>query len=278
MLRRLLGSALQQPSFSGLCAVGGEPTLARCFSGGSPYALNALRPAPGATRKGKRVGRGRGGGKGKTCGRGHKGRTARSGRGVKVGFEGGQTPMVKRQPKVGFSNARFSRPMESVNLGELQLLMDKGRLVPGDGSDSGAPTITMKDLYDQGIMKSIKHGVKVLGDGAEFFRGVPTATGAGTGAGTAGSSSSGEQPSFTPVHIEVSQASASAIEAIEAAGSTVVCKHYNRLALRALLKPEKFDVLPRRAKPPPKLMAYYLDDAKRGEFSQLVQQRKLQQQ
>ena len=177
--------------------------------------------------------------------------------------------MVKRQPKVGFSNARFSRPMETVNLGELQLLMDKGRLVPDE--DSGL--LTMKHLYDQGIMKNIKHGVKVLGDGAEYFRGIPAPT-----AATAGSSSSAEPGSFTPVHIEVSQASGSAIEAIEAAGSTIVCKHYNRLALRALLKPEKFDVLPRRAKPPPKLMPYYLDDAKRGEFSQLVQRRELQQQ
>ena len=76
------------------------------------------------------------------------------------------------------------------------------------------------------------------------------------------------------IHIEVSQASLKAIEAVEAKGGTVTCMHYNRLALRALLKPEKFVTITRRARPPPKLMEYYTSDDKRGEFSPLVQLRK----
>ena len=76
------------------------------------------------------------------------------------------------------------------------------------------------------------------------------------------------------IHIEVAQASLKAIEAVEAKGGTVTCMHYNRLALRALLKPEKFVTIPRRARPPPRLMDYYTSDETRGEFSPFVQLRK----
>ena len=78
-----------------------------------------------------------------------------------------------------------------------------------------------------------------------------------------------------PVHLEVSAASAQAISAVEAAGGSVTCAHFNRLALRALLKPYKFDVLPRRARPAPKQVAYYMDRTKAGYLSPEVQVRNL---
>lgn len=81
--------------------------------------LNTLGPAPGSKTRGKRVGRGIGCGFGKTCGRGHKGQRSRSGGFHKVGFEGGQMPLQRRLPKVGFSS-RVSRLTEKVRLGSLQ--------------------------------------------------------------------------------------------------------------------------------------------------------------
>ncbi len=80
--------------------------------------LNSLGPAPGSRRKARRVGRGVGSGTGKTCGRGHKGQNARSGGGVKPGFEGGQMPLQKRLPKYGF-RSRVARTTAQVRLGEL---------------------------------------------------------------------------------------------------------------------------------------------------------------
>ena len=73
----------------------------------------------------------------------------------------------------------------------------------------------------------------------------------------------------------MSRASEDAIQAVEAAGGTITCVHFNKLALRALLKPYKFDILPRRARPPPKLMNYYLDRTKAGYLSPEVQMRNL---
>ena len=70
-------------------------------------------------------------------------------------------------------------------------------------------------------------------------------------------------------------ASANAIAAVEAAGGTITCVHFNRLALRALMKPYKFDILPRRARPPPKIMDYYLDRTKAGYLSPEIQMRNL---
>ena len=270
----------------------------------SAFSLNTLRPAPGATKRKKRVGRGPGSGKGKTCGRGHKGQKSRAGRGIPLGFEGGQTPLIKRLPKRGFSNTMFARPMEPLNLGTLQTLLDKGVLVPGrlapgefaeyataeavgggagaeeegaggGGGDAAAAAaaapehvLTMRHLFEQRAVGKIEHGVKLLGDGAACFRGVPVFAAGGDGVTV---------ERYEPLHLEVSQASDSAIAGIEAAGSTVVAKHFNRLALRALLKPHKFEgqLLPRRAKPSPKLMPYYSDDAKRGEYSVEMQRRKV---
>jgi large subunit ribosomal protein L15 len=80
--------------------------------------LNSLKPAAGSRKPGKRVGRGIGSGHGKTCGRGHKGQKSRSGGFHKVGFEGGQMPLQRRLPKVGFSS-RKSRYTEEIRLHEL---------------------------------------------------------------------------------------------------------------------------------------------------------------
>jgi large subunit ribosomal protein L15 len=80
--------------------------------------LNTLQPAPGSKKDGKRVGRGIGSGLGKTCGRGHKGQKSRSGGFHKVGFEGGQMPLQRRLPKVGFSS-RSAKTSAEVRLSEL---------------------------------------------------------------------------------------------------------------------------------------------------------------
>jgi large subunit ribosomal protein L15 len=83
--------------------------------------LNTLKPAPGAKKSRKRVGRGIGSGSGKTCGRGHKGQKSRSGGFHKVGFEGGQMPLQRRVPKVGFSS-RVGRVTDEIRLHELNNL------------------------------------------------------------------------------------------------------------------------------------------------------------
>ncbi|MGD8484512.1 MAG: 50S ribosomal protein L15 [Thioalkalispiraceae bacterium] len=80
--------------------------------------LNELKPAEGARKEGKRVGRGIGSGLGKTCGRGHKGQKSRSGGFTKIGFEGGQMPIQRRVPKVGFSS-RIGRVTDEIRLHEL---------------------------------------------------------------------------------------------------------------------------------------------------------------
>lgn len=203
--------------------------------------LSNLCDNPGARKTKRRVGRGIGSSKGKTCGRGHKGQKSRSGSGVPRGFEGGQTRFYKTLPKRGFTN-KWAEPMTPVNLGDLQDLVDMGRLDP-------AGKITAKTLVEVGLLKRIKHGVKLLGKGKERFA--------------------------TPLRMEVSRASAAAIAVVEAAGGEVETVHYNKLALRALLKPHKFALLPKRAAPPPRLMGYYTDYEKRGFLSQGMQKRKL---
>ncbi len=113
--------------------------------------LHELSPAPGSTQVGKRKGRGPGTGNGKTAGRGHKGQWARSGGGVRVGFEGGQMPLARRVPKRGFNNI-FAKPLEAINVASLNKFED------------GA-TVNVCDLLDKGILSKCEHGVKVLGNG-----------------------------------------------------------------------------------------------------------------
>jgi len=114
--------------------------------------LNELHPNTGSTDARKRVGRGAGSGLGKTSGKGHKGQNARSGGGVRVGFEGGQLPLFRRLSKRGFNNYQFRTVYATVNVGDL------------DRFDDGA-TITVEDLKKAGLIKKELDGVKILGDG-----------------------------------------------------------------------------------------------------------------
>ena len=114
--------------------------------------LHDLSPAPGSTHVGKRKGLGIGTGNGKTAGRGHKGQKARSGGGVRVGFEGGQMPLARRIPKRGFNNI-FAKPLEVINLPSLNKFED------------GA-TVNVSDLLEKGILSKCEYGVKVLGNGS----------------------------------------------------------------------------------------------------------------
>ena len=113
--------------------------------------LHELSPAAGSTHVGKRKGRGAGTGNGKTAGRGHKGQKARSGGGVRVGFDGGQMPLARRVPKRGFNNI-FAKPLEIINLSALNVFND------GD-------TVTAQVLLDKGILSKCPYGYKVLGNG-----------------------------------------------------------------------------------------------------------------
>ena len=113
--------------------------------------ISELSPAPGSVKEAKRKGRGIGTGNGKTAGRGHKGQKARSGGGVRVGFEGGQMPLARRIPKRGFHNI-FAKPLEFVNVSELNVFED------------GA-AVTVESLLDAGILSKCRYGVKILGNG-----------------------------------------------------------------------------------------------------------------
>ncbi len=114
--------------------------------------LHELRPSEGAFKTSKRLGRGTGSGLGKTSGKGHKGQNARSGGGVRAGFEGGQLPLFRRLPKRGFSNAMFKVEYATINLSDLEKFED------------GA-VVTPELLKEMGILKKQLSGVKVLGNG-----------------------------------------------------------------------------------------------------------------
>ena len=114
--------------------------------------LHELSPAPGSRKEAWRKGRGHATGNGKTAGRGHKGQKARSGGGVRVGFEGGQMPLARRIPKRGFNNI-FAKPLESVNVSVLN-----------DRFEDGAE-IDAQVLLDSGVLSKCEYGVKILGNG-----------------------------------------------------------------------------------------------------------------
>ena len=113
--------------------------------------LHELSPVAGSTQIGKRKGRGHGRGNGKTGGRGHKGQKARSGGKVRVGFEGGQMPLVRRIPKRGFINV-FAKPLTAVNVIALNAFED------GAVIDAAA-------LIENGIIAECPNGLKILGNG-----------------------------------------------------------------------------------------------------------------
>ena len=114
--------------------------------------IHDLSPAEGSTHVGKRKGRGHATGNGKTAGRGHKGQKARSGGGVRIGFEGGQMPLARRVPKRGFNNI-FAKPLTAVNVAALDAFPD------------GA-VISAEELLDAGIISKCEYGLKILGNGA----------------------------------------------------------------------------------------------------------------
>lgn len=203
--------------------------------------LNNLQNVPGSKKKKKRAGRGVGSGMGKNSRRGHQqsGRTPR-------GFEGGQTPAWKTLPKLGFYSNLY-RDLQVVNLYTLQEYIEMGRLKPSEDR-----LLTIRDLVISGVVNRPGSGIKLLGrinENVEFT---------------------------SKIHIEVSFASEEAVEAIEKFGGTVTCVHFNKLSLRALVKPFKFDILPRRARPNPKIMNYYLEETRAGYLSPGIQMRNLQ--
>lgn len=113
--------------------------------------LDELQPAEGSKFTAKRVGRGIGSGNGKTSGKGHKGQNARSGGGVRPGFEGGQMPLYRRLPKRGFNNI-FAKQYVTINVSELEKFED-------------GTVVTAEVLKENGIVSKTLDGIKVLGRG-----------------------------------------------------------------------------------------------------------------
>jgi len=113
--------------------------------------LNKLTPSKGANRKSKRVGRGIGGGHGKTATRGYKGQKSRSGTSIRPGFEGGQMPLHRRLPKRGFTNI-FRKEYTVVNLSQL-------------AEFAAGTEVTPLVLRERGIVRRLKDGIKILASG-----------------------------------------------------------------------------------------------------------------
>ncbi len=113
--------------------------------------IHELSPAEGSNRDVKRIGRGHGSGNGKTAGKGHKGQNARSGGGVRIGFEGGQMPLARRIPKRGFNNI-FAEKMAVINVSDLAKFKE-------------GTVVDAELLKAAGVVKKTANGVKVLGNG-----------------------------------------------------------------------------------------------------------------
>jgi len=114
--------------------------------------LHNLKPRPGAKHRTKRLGQGESSGRGKTAGRGGKGQTARSGSSIRIGFEGGQMPLIRRIPKRGFNNAQFTTRYNGVNVADLNKFDDGARV---DEMAMGAV----------GLSNGTCDGIKILGNG-----------------------------------------------------------------------------------------------------------------
>lgn len=115
--------------------------------------LHTLKPRPGSKHRVKRLGCGESSGHGKTSGKGHKGQKARSGGSIRLGFEGGQMPLIRRLPKRGFNNAAFKTVYAIVNLGDLNSNFEDGA------------TVNEAALLEKGLIRGSYDGVKVLGNG-----------------------------------------------------------------------------------------------------------------
>ena len=114
--------------------------------------LATLKPRPGSKHRTKRLGCGESSGHGKTSGKGHKGQKARSGGSIRLGFEGGQMPLIRRLPKRGFNNAAFKTVWATVNVGQLNAFED--------GS-----TVNEETLLEKSLIRGIYDGVKILANG-----------------------------------------------------------------------------------------------------------------
>ncbi|MFZ9932320.1 MAG: 50S ribosomal protein L15 [Chthoniobacterales bacterium] len=114
--------------------------------------LHNLSPRPGAKKRRKRLGSGESSGKGKTSGKGHKGQKARSGGSIRLGFEGGQMPLIRRLPKRGFNNAAFKTRYAIVNLDDLNDFAD-------------GTTVDEAALRQEGLVRGTVDGVKILARG-----------------------------------------------------------------------------------------------------------------
>jgi large subunit ribosomal protein L15 len=114
--------------------------------------LHNSKPRPGSRHRVKRLGCGESSGHGKTSGKGHKGQKARSGGSIRLGFEGGQMPLIRRIPKRGFNNAQFKITYAPVNLNDIELLFEAG-------------TIDEAGLRQKGLVNGKWDGVKILGNG-----------------------------------------------------------------------------------------------------------------
>ena len=115
--------------------------------------INELSPAENSKRAPKRLGRGIGSTFGKTSGKGHKGQNARSGGGVRPGFEGGQMPLIRRLPRRGFNNKNFKKEYNIINVGDLNVFADK-------------TVVTVELLLEKNLINKVApYGLKVLGNG-----------------------------------------------------------------------------------------------------------------
>jgi large subunit ribosomal protein L15 len=113
--------------------------------------LQNIPTIKGATHPTKRLGRGEGSGHGKTSGKGHKGQKARSGGGIRVGFEGGQMPLYRKLPRRGFNNYNFRTTFQTVNVGDLERVE--------------SDTVNRESLVKAGLIRDNDEGIKLLGDG-----------------------------------------------------------------------------------------------------------------
>jgi large subunit ribosomal protein L15 len=113
--------------------------------------LDNIPTIPGATHPTKRLGRGEGSGHGKTSGKGHKGQKARSGGGIRIGFEGGQMPLYRKLPRRGFNNYNFKKTFQLVNVGQLERV---------DGT-----VVNRASLVSAGLIRDNAEAVKLLGEG-----------------------------------------------------------------------------------------------------------------
>ncbi len=147
--------------------------------------LNTLSPKNGAVKTRTRVGRGIGSGKGKTCGRGHKGQKSRTGVSIK-GFEGGQMPLYQRMPKMGFNNALFTKNHAVITLDRLQECIDKKMI-------DAKKEVTEDTLVAAKVVKSKRDGIKLLGNGTLKSK----------------------------IQLKITAASKSAIQAVEKAGGSI---------------------------------------------------------